>query len=127
MEDNIFPLSELSTKEEVADFLCTKLNLKNEVKDILLNDYIFGDILPILSEKDLEQLKIKLGPRRRIIKLISENKNNFKEKELTEKLYPNSKSEEVKAFFEKSLEFKGDLNGLDGKGLLELRSKKKIN
>ena len=92
MEDNIFPLSELSTKEEVADFLCNKLNLKDEVKDILLNDYISGDILPILSEKDLEQLKIKLGPRRRIIKLISENKNNFKEKELTEKLYPNSKS-----------------------------------
>ena len=48
MEDNIFPLSELSTKEEVADFLCTKLNLKNEVKDILLNDYISGDILPII-------------------------------------------------------------------------------
>ena len=74
----------------------------------------------------MEQLKIKLGPRRRIIKFISENKNNFKEKELTEKLYPTSNSEEVKAFFEKSLEFKGDLNGLEGKCLLELTEEKML-
>ena len=120
MEENAFPLSELSAKEEVAEFLCTKLKLKEEVKGILLNEYISGDILPKLSEKDLEELKIKLGPRKRISKLISENKSSFKEKELTEKIYSNSKSEDVKAFFEKTLEFTGDLKELNGKELLEL-------
>ena len=120
MEDNNFPLSELSTKEEVADYICSKNNLKDEVKNILLNEYISGDVLPELSIKDLEDLKIKIGPRKRIEKFILENKNKFKEKEITEKLMSNSKPEEVKAFFENSLEFKGELNGLDGKGLLEI-------
>ena len=120
MEDNTCPLSELSTKEEVADCICSKNNLKDDVKNILLNEYISGDVLPELSIKDMEDLKIKLGPRKKISKFISENKNKFKEKELTEKIMSNSKPEEVKAFFENSLEFKGELNGLDGKGLLEL-------
>ena len=120
MEDNNFPLSELSTKEEVAEYMCSKNNLKDDVKNILLNEYISGDVLPELSIKDMEELKIKLGPRKRIEKFISENKSNFKEKEITEKIMLNSNAEEVKAFFKNSLEFTGELNGLDGKGLLEL-------
>ena len=120
MEDNACTLSELSTKEEVADYLCSNKIIKDDVKSILLNEYISGDILPELTEDNMKDLGIRLGPRKRLIKYLSSIKANFKEKEITEKITSNSKPEEVKQFFEKALEFKGELNDLNGKGLLEL-------
>ena len=120
MSDNQFPLSESSTKEEVANYLLTSADLKEEVKTKLIDEYITGDILTTLTKNDLAGLGIPLGPRSRIVKIIDQNKDKIKEKEITEKIYPNSSKEEVKAFFEKSIDFKGELNSLDGKGLLEL-------
>ena len=120
MSDNILPISELSTKEEVANYLSTELNLKDDMKHIILNEYITGDILPQLSEEDVAGLGFKLGPKKRINKFIAENKDKFKEKEITEKIMENSNKEEVKNFFEKCIEFTGELSNLDGKGLLEL-------
>ena len=120
MSDNQFPLSESSTKEEVANYLLTSADLKEEVKTKLIDEYITGDILTTLTKNDLAGLGIPLGPRSRIVKIIDQNKDKIKEKEITEKIYPNSSKEEVKAFFEKCIDFKGELNSLDGKGLLEL-------
>ena len=120
MSDTALTISELSSKEEVANYLATHCKLRDEAKNILLDEFITGDILPILTSEDIDGLGIKLGPRKKIMKEISTIKDQFKEKEITEQITIKSKPEEVKDFFEKSLEFTGELNSLDGKGLLEL-------
>ena len=119
MSDNL-PLSETSTREEVANYLVGTHNFKDQVKNILINEYISGDVLFTLSDDDVDGIGIKLGPRKKIRNFIEEHKAKIKEKEITEKINIKSTAEEVKDFFEKSLEFTGELNSLDGKGLLEL-------
>ena len=120
MSDINCPLSETSSKEKVADYLSVTFQLGDEIKNILMNEYISGDILTSLSDEDFKELGIKLGKRKKIMKFIEDNKSKFKKKEINEKLTINSTKEEVKSFFEKCIEFKGDLNSLNGKGLLEL-------
>ena len=114
------PLTELSTKEEVAEVLSTRFNFDENTKNIFLNEYISGDVLIECSEQDLKNLKFKLGYFKKIMKYLRENKENFKEIKFEEKIYPNSSPENIKQFFEKSIEFKGDLKGLDGKKMLEM-------
>ena len=114
------PLSELSTKEEVANYFHNSLHLNDEVKNIFLNEYISGDVLAELTAHDLNELNIRLGPRQRILAFIHKYASKFKEKKITEKIISNSSVGEIRNFFEKYLEFKGELNNLDGKGLLEL-------
>ena len=46
------------------------------------------------------------------MKHIDNNRNKFKEKEIDVKIYPSSSKEEIVEFFEKCLEFKGELNKL---------------
>ena len=121
MSDSNISLSESSTKEEVGEYFF-RLIQKEDVKNILINEYISGDVLISLSLDEIKSLGIKFGPARRIFKFIEENRDKFKEKEINEKLYTNSNQEEVKEFFEKCLDFKGELNSLDGKGLLELNN-----
>ena len=121
MSDSNISLSESSTKEEVGEYFF-RLIQKEDVKNILINEYISGDVLISLSLEEIKSLGIKFGPARRIFKFIEENRDKFKEKEINEKLYANSNQEEVKEFFEKCLDFKGELNSLDGKGLLELNN-----
>ena len=115
-----FPLSETSTREEVANHICDELKLKDEVKNILINEYITGDILPVLSKDELLSLNIKLGPAKKISRYIERNKNEFKEKNIEIKIYANSSEKEIKDFFEKYIDFKGELNSFDGKKLFEL-------
>ena len=90
MEDNTCPLSELSTKEEVADCICSKNNLKDDVKNILLNEYISGDVLAELTAHDLNELNIRLGPRQRILAFIHKYTSKFKEKKFLN-LFPKIK------------------------------------
>ena len=118
MENNDMPLSELSTKEEVANYFHNSLHLNDEVKNIFLNEYISGDVLAELTAHDLNELNI--SPRQRILAFINKYASKFKEKKITEKITSNSSVGEIRNFFEKYLEFKGELNNLDGKGLLEL-------
>ena len=120
MENNDMPLYELSTKEEVANYFHNSLHLNDEVKNIFLNEYISGDVLAELTAHDLNELNIRLGPRQRILAFIHKYASKFKEKKITEKITSNSSVGEIRNFFEKYLEFKGELNNLDGKGLLEL-------
>ena len=120
MENNDMPLSELSTKEEVANYFHNSLHLNDEVKNIFLNEYISGDVLAELTAHDLNELNIRLGQRQRILAFIHKYASKFKEKKITEKITSNSSVGEIRNFFEKYLEFKGELNNLDGKGLLEL-------
>ena len=120
LKPETFLLSEDSTKEEVADYIYNELIQKEEVKNIFINEYITGDVLPLLTKEELLSLNIKLGPSKKISKFIEDNKSNFRERKINIKLYSNSSEEEIKNFMKKYLEFEGHLNNLDGKRLLQL-------
>ena len=109
-----------SSKEDVANYFSKKFSLKEEVKNNLLKEDISADVLYDLDENDFKQLGIKLGPLKKMKTFLKDNKDKFEEKKIEEKITAISKPEEVSSFFEKCLDFKGDLNNLDGKGLIEL-------
>ena len=96
-------LTELSSKEEVAEYLSQLNEFNDQVKQIFLDEYITGDVLTDLTEADLKKLKFKLGHYKKIARFIKDNKSNFKERKYEEKIYPNSSKEEVKQFFEKCI------------------------
>ena len=120
MSNSNFTLSESSTKEEVAEYFYTILDKNEAVKNLILSEYLTGDILPLLTKEELKAIGFKLGPAIRINKEINNNKDKFKEIKIDIELYPNSSSEQIKDFFEKKIDFKGELNSLDGGKLLEL-------
>ena len=113
-------LSEYSTKEEVADFFVKKFKISEEIKNNFIKEDISGDVLYDILYSEFKSLGLKVGPLKKIQKFLRENKNNFKEKEIKEVITSNTKSKEVKNFFEKCINFKNKLENLDGKGLLEL-------
>jgi len=113
-------LSEQSTKEEVADYFSQNFKIDEKAKNNLIKEDISGDILLEIPDPDFKSFGIKVGPLKKIAKFLATNKDKFKKKEIKEKITIASNSEEVKNFFENSLNFKGNLNGLDGKGLIEL-------
>jgi len=118
-----------STKEYIADFLCSSFKLKDNIKNNIIQEDISGDIFYELEENDLKLLGIPLGKVKKIMPIIDENKgkfNKFAEKEIKQKITFDSKSEEVKSFFENILDFKKDLKDLDGKGFLELKEEEMI-
>ena len=120
MNENTFPLSEESTKEEVAVYICNELKLKDEIKYIFINEYITGDVLPLLTIYDLLSLNLNFGPAKKIIKFIEENKTKFKEKKITMILDINSSKRQIKDFLEIYIDFKGEINDLDSEKLFEL-------
>ena len=109
-----------SSKEDVGLYLVKTLNLKEEIKDIIIKEDISGDILFELTDDDYKLIGIKTVPMRKIKGLLEKIKDKFGEKNYTEVISIYSDSNEVSEFFKKSLNFNGDLNNLDGKGLLEL-------
>ena len=113
-------LSEESSKEEVAEFLSKKCTINDKAKYNFVNEDITGDILLDLSPKEFRSLNVKLGPLVKIKKFIKENKDKFKEKKINEKITIKSNSDEVKSFFENNLNFKEELDNMDGKTLLEM-------
>ena len=109
-----------SSKEEVADYFVKKFRIKEDAKNNFIKEEISGDILYDLDDKDFKKLGIGLGPLKKVQTFLKENKEKFGEKEITEKITIISKPEEVSDFFKNCLNFSGDLNNLDGKGLIEL-------
>ncbi len=109
-----------SSKEEVGNFVMTNLKLKEEIKNILIKEDISGDILLDLKDDDFKSIGIKVIPMRKIKAYIEQNKDKFGKKNFTEVISIYSDSKEVSNFFSKSLNFNGNLNGLNGKELLEL-------
>ena len=109
-----------SSKEEVAEYLLKKLNLKEEVKNKIINEDISGDILYDLDDKDFKNLGIKVGPLKSLKTLLQDIKKSFGEKEIKEKINKNSTSEEVADFFKNSLNYTESTNNLDGTGLIEM-------
>ena len=113
-------LSEQSTKEEVADFFVKNFKISEESKNNFIKEDISGDVLSSILDQEFKSLGLKIGPLKKVQKYLNENKQNFKEKEINEVITSNSNSEEVTKFFQKCLNFKQNLDNLDGKGLIEL-------
>jgi hypothetical protein len=109
-----------SSKNDVVNFFVRKFSLKDDAKIKMIKEDISGDVLNDLGDEEFKILGIKIGPLKKIKNFLKENKDKFKDKEINEKITVASKPEEVAEFFEKCLNFKGELNNLDGKGLIEL-------
>ena len=116
-----------SSKEDVGNFMVENLKLKEDIKNILIKEDISGDVLLDLTEEELKSIGIKVIQVRKIKAYVDQNKNKFGEKKFTEIISVYSDSSEVAEFFRKSLNFNGDLNNLDGKGLLELNDESITN
>jgi len=113
-----------STVEDVVKFFIEKGEKDEKVQNKLRNEGISGEVLPLLTDDELKNtIGIKFGPRKNWKNYFKENGDKFPEKEITEKIMPNSKEEEVKSFFETCLDFKGPLENMDGQKLIDLNEK----
>ena len=117
-------ISEESTKEEVVEYFVKKYNIAEEAKNNIIKEDISGDILLNICDADFKYLKIKIGQYKKIQKYLEQNKDKFKDKEIKEVITAKSNLDQVKIFFERCLNFKGNLNDLDGKRLIELDEEK---
>ena len=119
MEKN---LSSKSTKEEVADYFVENFKCKEETRELIIKEDISGDVLPYLQNEDFQSLKLNTARSKRIKEYLKDNKNNFEEKEIKEKITMDSSEEKVKLFLERYINFKSSNNdiNLNGKSLLEL-------
>ena len=131
MEDKLLTID--STKEEVADYFIKHFNLPSVNRDILIKEDISGDALPQLSQltqKDFieilssKEAKAKGVTLAKLKNYLKKNIDKFKEKDIKEIITIASQPEEVKNFFDKCLNFQKDLNGLNGKALIELDEEK---
>ena len=113
-------ISENSTKEEVAEYFSKEHQINEEAKNQMLKEDISGDVLMQLKEEDYKLLSFKFGSKVKVKNFIKDNKDKFKEKEKNEEITIKSKPKDVKSFFENSLNFKGELNNMNGKTLLEM-------
>ena len=113
-----------SSKEEVADFFVKKFDIKEEVKNNLIKEDISGDILLDLDKNDFKKLGMGLGSLKKTLLFLKENKEIFEINTINKNLKLTDKSDCVKVadFFKKSLNYSGNLNKLDGKGLLKINS-----
>ena len=116
-------ISNESTEEEVIKFfLNNKCQLSEDVQNKIKKENITGDVLPLLPEKELKSdlIGLKFGHVRTMKLYLDKNKDNFKDKEIEEKIYPTSSQEEIKNFLKKSLNFELTEN-LNGEKLLSLK------
>ena len=106
-----------SSPEEIVDYFVKTTSHKEEDFACLIEEKISGDVLPYLNKQDYKELNIKLEPKKRIEKFILDNINKLKRNEINIIIDANSPENEVKIFFEKYLNFKGNIKALDGKKL----------
>ncbi len=116
-----------SSKEEVSKFFLSHLDLPKNQADNIIKEDISGDILLDLDDKDYKALEIKKGKKKRIQIYLEENKEKFNPKPLKLIIGINANHDEVKKFFEEYLYFKGNINNIDEKELLNLSEEKMKN
>ena len=120
--DNQNQLSSESSVEEVINFFVTKFQINEKIQNNLKKESITGDVLPLLTDEELKNpLGLKFGPIKSWKLYFKDNADKFKPKEIKEKITTKSSEEEVKSFFERCLDFKGALNGMNGKQLIALK------
>ena len=116
-----------SSCEEVAEDLIANCKLKKEDRDKFIKEGISGDVLPSLDITDLQEiLGFKLGPSKRIIKYIDENKDRLQPKDISENI-PIKNEEEIKSFFKNYIGFEGNLEGIKGENDLKQLKEADIN
>lgn len=125
--DEQITINSNSSKEEVSDYFVKKFGINEEIRNNLINEDISGDILCDLDKDDLRRLGLKIGPSKKILIFIRDNKDNFEEKKIDKKITVKSTPDDVKNFFINRLNFKGNLHQLDGKGLIEISENQIIN
>lgn len=114
-------ISNESTEEEVAKFFVERCQITEDIQNNIKNENITGEILPLLTDVEFRDLiGLKFGQIKKWKIYLKDNGGKFTENKIDEKISPNSSKEEIKGFFEKCLDFKGALNDMDGKQLLEL-------
>jgi hypothetical protein len=116
-----------SSCEEVAEDLIANCKLKKEDRDKFIKEGISGDVLPSLDITDLQEiLGFKLGPSKRIIKYIDENKDRLQPKDISENI-PIKNEEVIKSFFKNYIGFEGNLEGIKGENDLKQLKEADIN
>lgn len=108
-------LSKESTEEDVIKFFIDKRQIKEDVQNNIKKENITGDVLPLLNDQELKSnsIGLKFGPLKNWKLYFEKNKDKFKEKEIEDKIFPNSSPEEVVKFLKNSLniEISDNLNG----------------
>ena len=112
-----------SSPQEIVDYFVKTFNYKKEDFSCLIKEKISGDVLPYLTNEDFEELKIKLGHKIKIKKFIDDNINKLIGNIIDIKINTNSSENDVKIFLEKYLDFKGNIQGIDGKKLITMKEK----
>ena len=115
-------LSKDSSPEEVSEFLAINFQLTEENKICLIKENISGDVLPLLDNQDFKDLKIKLGLKKKIQKLIEDNIDKLAINNIDITINADSEQKEIEQFFEKYLNFKDNekIKDIDGKKLFSL-------
>ena len=114
-------LSNESTEEDVIKFFLEKGGIPEDVQNKIKSENISGDVLPLLTEDEFKNIiGLKFGPMKKWKNYYKENGDKFKEKEIKEKILPNSSEEEVKNLFETCLDFKEPLENMNGQKLIDL-------
>ena len=106
-----------SSPEEIIDYFVKTTSYKEVDFACVIEEKISGDVLPYLNKQDYKELNIKLGPKIIIQNFVLDNINKLKRNEINIIIDANSPENEVKIFFEKYLNFKGNIKALDGKKL----------
>ena len=109
-----------STKEEVANFFKYNFDLNEEISNNFINEYISGDILPDLTFEDFKYLGLNIDSIINWNKYYEINEDKFKGNKIKENISSNSSSDEVNLFLNNYLDFKENLNNLNGQKLFEL-------
>ena len=112
-----------SEKEKIAEYFVSHFNLKKDIQNVIIKEDISGEILPELDDNDYKSLGINFGPKKKIKDYLNRNKDKFIPKQIQIIVDTNSTPEKVKSFFEEYLSFKGSLNNMNGKKMLELSTK----
>ena len=112
-----------SSPQEIVDYFVKTFNYKKEDFSCLIKEKISGDVLPYLTNEDFEELKIKLGHKKRIKKFIADNIEKLIRNKIDIKINVNSSQNDVKKFLEKYLDFKGIIQPIDGKKLISMTEK----
>ena len=120
-EDNT--LSADSTCMDVSNYFFKNFGITEEAKNKLIEECISGDILIDIPKQDFKNFGIKLNSLIKIDNFIRENKKKLT-KEINENISSISTEENIKNFFERCLNFKGDLNHLKEEELLKLDEEK---
>ena len=105
------PISVDSSCEEVSEAIIEKFQLPKEDKEKFIKEGISEDVMLSLDISDYQEIGFTRGIGKKIKKYIEEHKDKFEPKEISEKI-PIKNEEEIKAFFETYIGFKGNLEGI---------------